>query len=105
MTYSNSRFLLDSVTSANAVGIGVSGMIAGVTSAVLTNPLDVLKTRKQTAKTSNPGLMELAKQLYNAEGAMGFFRGGGARAVAMGLNSTLMILSYEFVKKYAEKKS
>ncbi len=71
---------------------------------MITNPLDVLKTRKQTATVGNPSLVSLARQLYVAEGWRGFLRGAPARAVAMSANSFLMILSYEYVKKWSVKK-
>lgn len=47
--------------------------------------------------------MALARALYEAEGWRGFFRGAKARAVAMGTNSVLMILSYEYVKIFAQR--
>ncbi len=82
----------------------IAGGTAGVTAAVTTNPLDVLKTRKQTA-ADNPPLMQLARDLFRTEGVRGFFRGAAARAAAMGPNSVLMILSYELVKRYAVKRA
>jgi solute carrier family 25 protein 44 len=102
-TFGNTRALMEERLSERPTTLtALAGGVAGVTAAVTTNPLDVLRTRKQTA-ADNPPLFKLARDLFATEGVRGFFRGATARAAAMGPNSVLMIISYELVKRYAAK--
>lgn len=104
----NARFLLH----------GVCGVLAGCTSAILTNPLDVAKTRIQVlSKGSAEESASAAAQgkavgtvkrnpfavlydLVREEGlARACTRGLGARIMSMAPISFLMIISYEHVKR------
>ena len=82
----------------------VAGAVAGLTAAIVTNPLDVCKTRIQTM-TANRSMLAVAKELYAKEGARGFLRGSSARCAAMAPTSMLMIFSFETVKRMARKES
>lgn len=84
----------------------LAGFTAGVTAAVCTNPLDVIKTRLQTQKSgvSARSYLQLARELYAAENWRGFFRGATARCSAMAPTSIMMIFSYETVKRFSKKK-
>ncbi|KAJ3110139.1 hypothetical protein HK098_000658 [Nowakowskiella sp. JEL0407] len=94
-----------------------AGALAGVTSAVLTNPMDVVKTRLQTnirnaernesgrkvGGTRRVGSIRMIFNefllLYREEGLNGFKRGVGARAANTVPVSMLMVTSYELVRR------
>lgn len=81
----------------------VSGVLTGCTSATLTNPLDVVKTRIQTrvrqGEGPHPGWRSTASALLQAEGPKGFFRGVAPRMVSTSIWGTAMVTTYEFLKR------
>lgn len=84
----------------------VAGVLTGCTSATLTMPLDVIKTRLQTSHsatvadgTGKPTWMSTAKVLYKNEGAKGFFRGVAPRMVSTSIWGTVMVTAYEALKR------
>lgn len=84
--------------------LALSGIAAGFTSAFLTNPLDVLKTRIQTRNTgSGSGMIGAFKELLRSDGVPGCFRGVRARMMSTVPTSTLLIFSYELVKSLSVK--
>lgn len=78
----------------------VAGVLTGCTSASLTTPLDVVKTRLQT-REAGPGVTwrATAAELLRAEGAAGFFRGVAPRMVSSSIWGTAMVTTYEFLKR------
>ena len=80
----------------------VAGIFTGCTSAAVTTPLDVVKTRLQTIDHQEgvkPTWRGTASQLYRAEGAWGFFRGVAPRMVSTSIWGTAMVTTYEFLKR------
>ena len=80
-----------------------SGLCAGLTSGLLTTPLDVLKTRLQT-QTVVPGeqplsLRGVAAKLLREEGPRGLLRGAVPRMANTALWGTCMVSAYEQVKR------
>ncbi|KAI9101902.1 mitochondrial carrier domain-containing protein [Phlyctochytrium arcticum] len=87
-----------------------SGLLAGTITALVTNPLDVIKTRLQALPSTSTSKSEwgqwrhTAAELIAADGwVKGLSRGIGARCVNMGLTSILMITTYETVKDLSLK--
>ena len=80
-----------------------SALLAGCTSAILTNPLDVVKTRLQVASRQRsgqqPSFRAIAQQLLAEEGAKGLLRGVAPRITSTALWSTCMVTTYEFLKR------
>ena len=80
-----------------------SALLAGCTSAILTNPLDVVKTRLQVAARQRsgqqPSFRAIAQQLLAEEGARGLLRGVAPRITSTALWSTCMVTTYEFLKR------
>ncbi|KAI9346827.1 mitochondrial carrier domain-containing protein [Zopfochytrium polystomum] len=95
--------------SANLLLSGISGFTAGCVSAVMTNPMDVVKTRVQTqigGSVSGSEFSQLkatVRRLHSQEGWKGFTRGMGARMLNMGPVSVMMIVTYEVVKVLSVK--
>ena len=98
-----------------------SALAAGCTSAVLTTPLDVVKTRLQvsgssgsgggggsgsgaTAPTKAPSAASVVRQLLREDGFRGLFRGLGPRTASVALWGTCMVNAYEALKRAAATK-
>lgn len=83
----------------------ISGVSAGSVAAVLTTPLDVIKTRYQLSMGSaeSQTISSTVKRLLQEEGWKGFTKGMSARALHMALPSTLMATVYELVKRLSVK--
>eukprot|EP00128_Syssomonas_multiformis_P008836 Colp12_sorted_trinity150504_noHs@32595 len=85
----------------------LAGMTAGLSSAVLTNPMDVIKTRTQTYEPQFPGdhltLRRALGTLWQEEGPAFVFKGVTARMLNMAPVSILMISTYELIKRLAHK--
>lgn len=84
-----------------------SALLAGCTSAVLTNPLDVIKTRLQVASRLQggpaPSFLSVGRQLIAEEGAKGLLRGVAPRVTSTGMWGTAMVTTYEFLKRVSIK--
>ena len=99
-----------------------SALAAGCTSAVLTTPLDVVKTRLQVsgsatgssgggasgatsssaaATTKAPSAAAVVRQLLREDGFSGLFRGRGPRTASVALWGTCMVNAYEALKRAA----
>jgi len=95
----------DDPSVSNLVGVQVvAGVLTGCTSAVITNPLDVIKTRLQTRKDSLAGATRMtwgrtASALLQAEGIGGLFRGVAPRMMSTSIWGTAMVTTYEFLKR------
>ncbi|CAE8591607.1 unnamed protein product [Polarella glacialis] len=92
------------------------GSVAGVISAVLTTPLDLLRTRlnlrgshagderavEERLKRLKPSALikEEFWAIYRSKGARGFFAGGACRAAWMGLGGFIFLGSFELAKKH-----
>ena len=85
----------------------VAGVLTGCTSASLTTPLDVVKTRLQTRDSSKgqgaagiaPTWRSTAAELLKNEGPKGLFRGVVPRMVSTSIWGTAMVTTYEFLKR------
>eukprot|EP00884_Botryococcus_braunii_P021323 jgi/Botrbrau1/7875/Bobra.9_2s0051.1 len=92
-------------TSGQVLGVQTAaGALAGMTSTVLTTPLDVVKTRLQVADRKEggqrPTVRSVARQLVAEDGPRGFFRGLLPRMANVVLWGTCMVNAYEFLKRF-----
>ncbi|WIA32004.1 hypothetical protein OEZ86_002857 [Tetradesmus obliquus] len=79
-----------------------AGVLSGCTSALLTNPLDLVKTRLQVAEPVNgavPSWGAVLRELLLEEGPRGLLRGVVPRMAASCLWGTCMVSAYEFLKR------
>ena len=86
---------------------GLSGILAGFTSVLCSNPMDVIKTRIQTMNLtpelqSHP-IRTAFRCLIREEGWKGFTRGLTPRVVAVIPTSLLMVFAYETTKRFSVK--
>jgi len=77
------------------------GVMSGLLSAVLTNTLDVIRTRIQVGGSRSSKKVLL--KLWREEGLGIFVKGLTARMLHMSSNSLLVIIGYETVKKWSVK--
>lgn len=78
----------------------VSGVLTGVTSVWLTNPVDVLKTRVQACTgEGSQRLMSIALELLRKEGPSAFARGIGARSLKIGIGQGIIFGVYDELRK------
>nr|XP_043616415.1 solute carrier family 25 member 44-like [Erigeron canadensis] len=90
---------------------GVSAAMAGGVSALVTMPLDTIKTRLQVLDSSNddnnarkgPSVGQTVRILVREGGWMAFYRGLGPRWASMSMSATTMITTYEFLKRLSTK--
>uniref|UniRef100_A0AC35TLW3 Mitochondrial carrier protein n=1 Tax=Rhabditophanes sp. KR3021 TaxID=114890 RepID=A0AC35TLW3_9BILA len=74
----------------------MSGALAGATSAVCTNPLDVLRIRIQVQRA---GYSETIRRLYKFEGFRVFTKGLAARSINSSIYSLCIMMCYETAKR------
>ena len=82
----------------------LAGGVAGAVTAVVTNPLDTIRTRVQLAqRTAGQAITVRAtwKALLRDEGWRGLMNGATARVLHTAPNSVLMIAAYETVKRWS----
>ena len=76
----------------------LSGATAGVLSATLTHPFDVLKTRQQSGGADTRVKLDL-RSIYSTGGVRALYRGLQLRLATVVPAGAIMITVYEFVKK------
>lgn len=77
----------------------VAGVLTGLSSAALTNPLDVVKTRLQTRAGGPATWRGVVAHLAREEGLAGFYRGVAPRMLNTAIWGTSMVSAYEFLKR------
>jgi|TARA_B110000208_G_C11702023_1_gene406207 solute carrier family 25, member 44 len=78
------------------------GAIAGATAGLLTNPMDVVKVRRQLAG-NDISTSSIVRELYRSEGIVGFSRGATARVLNMSPSGALVVTVYECIKRLSQK--
>lgn len=80
-----------------------AGAIAGMPSAYLTTPCDVIKTRLQVearkGETSYTSLRHCAKTIFQEEGFRAFFKGGPARVLRSSPQFGVTLATYELLAR------
>lgn len=87
---------------------GVSAAMAGGMSALITMPLDTIKTRLQVLDGDEngrrgPTVVQTVRNLVKEGGWMACYRGLGPRWASMSMSATTMITTYEFLKRLSTK--
>ncbi|XP_048233816.1 mitochondrial substrate carrier family protein J isoform X2 [Ricinus communis] len=87
---------------------GVSAAMAGGVSALITMPLDTIKTRMQVLDGEEngrrgPTIGQTVRNLVREGGWMACYRGLGPRWASMSMSATTMITTYEFLKRLSTK--
>eukprot|EP00033_Pygsuia_biforma_P001168 GCRY01001329.1.p1 GENE.GCRY01001329.1~~GCRY01001329.1.p1 ORF type:complete len:299 (-),score=51.92 GCRY01001329.1:278-1174(-) len=78
----------------------LAGALAGVTSVVANNPVDVVKTRMQSveAHAQYRSSLHCFSKTLKQEGLMAFYKGSGPRMARVVLNSAVVFTSYDTMK-------
>ncbi|OVA08386.1 Mitochondrial substrate/solute carrier [Macleaya cordata] len=87
---------------------GLSAAMAGGVSALITMPLDTIKTRLQVLDGEengkrSPTIGQTVKNLVREGGWSACYRGLGPRWASMSMSATTMITTYEFLKRLSAK--
>ncbi|KAL4281681.1 hypothetical protein GQ457_03G040180 [Hibiscus cannabinus] len=87
---------------------GVSAAMAGGVSALITMPLDTIKTRLQVLDGEDngrrgPTVGQTVRNLIKEGGWLACYRGLGPRWASMSMSATTMITTYEFLKRLSAK--
>ncbi|KAF2287064.1 hypothetical protein GH714_037297 [Hevea brasiliensis] len=88
---------------------GLCAVMASGVSAMITMPLDTIKTRmqvldgEQNGRTQPLTVTQTVKNLVKEGGFAACFRGLGPRWVSMSMSATTMITTYEFLKRLSTK--
>jgi hypothetical protein len=107
-TYEETKHTLSKVTGRPAgtfFGI-LSGFLAGILSTVITNPLDVVKTRIQVQSEDSRGIpyrkaFNGCKEIWQKEGWSGVNRGLVPKLISQGPLSAFWAVIYELALKYS----
>nr|CAN62946.1 hypothetical protein VITISV_002231 [Vitis vinifera] len=87
---------------------GLSAAMASGVSALITMPLDTIKTRLQVLDGEeggcrSPTIGQTIKNLMKEGGLGACYRGLGPRWASMSMSATTMITTYEFLKRLSTK--
>ncbi|KAJ1423406.1 Mitochondrial carrier protein [Sesbania bispinosa] len=88
---------------------GLSAVVASGVSAIVTMPLDTIKTRLQVLDTEENGrrrpltFVQTVRNLVKEGGMLACYRGLGPRWASMSMSATTMITTYEFLKRMSTK--
>ncbi|KAL3497437.1 hypothetical protein ACH5RR_040169 [Cinchona calisaya] len=87
---------------------GISAALASGVSALVTMPLDTVKTRMQVLDEEGSGcrpptVLQTVRNLVKEGGFSACYRGLGPRWASMSLSATTMITTYEFLKRLSTK--
>lgn len=85
---------------------GMSAAVASGVSALVTTPLDTIKTRTQVMERGENGItrvVHVVKDLVKEGGLSACYRGLGPRWASMTATATTMITTYEFIKRLSTK--
>ncbi|XP_073276692.1 uncharacterized protein [Primulina huaijiensis] len=88
---------------------GLSAAMASGVSALVTMPLDTIKTRLQvldseeSVRSRSPTILQTVKKLLREGGLGACYRGLGPRWASMSMSATTMITTYEFLKRLSTK--
>ncbi|XP_076924184.1 uncharacterized protein LOC143586543 [Bidens hawaiensis] len=89
-----------------AVQAASAAMASGV-SVMVTMPLDTIKTRLQVLDcegyNGKVGLRQTLRKLINEGGLSACYRGLGPRWISVSMSTTIMVTTYEFLKKLSTK--
>lgn len=85
----------------NGAEVGAMGAAAGVATAVLTTPLDVIKTRLMTQGASGAykGVFDCCSKIIREEGAGAMFKGVQARVTWIGIGGSIFFTCLEGSRK------
>ena len=88
----------------NLLWYSIAGVFGGITTAVFTNPIDVIRTRIQTQRGTygNTKILPVITGLYRNEGILGFGKGLGARISLLVLEGILFADFYEIMMYFSQ---
>ena len=107
MVYANVQALLNSFwgthkSMSNVLNLA-AGAVAGACAATAVTPVDVIKTRMQSASDErNASARQISRQLFAEGGLAAFFRGLGPRLMRIPMYTAVTLATFDFVKSFFE---
>eukprot|EP01084_Bolivina_argentea_P006273 11900_1 len=87
----------------NLLGYSIAGVFGGVTTALFTNPIDVVHARIQTQQGTygETKIWQVSSNIYKREGILAFTKGVGARIGSLVLEGLLFADFYEIMMYFS----
>ena len=83
----------------------VFGYVAGTTSAAVTTPWDVVKTRMMCSASARPTIRGAVRSIAAQGSTKAFFVGVGPRSISSGIHSALFFCFYEAIRNSLERQA
>lgn len=78
----------------------MGGLAAGIIGTVIGYPLDLVKTRMQTSKTTNEGMIRLGTRIARQEGLASLYKGIIPPLISLSILNTVNFASYNFIRSH-----
>lgn len=80
--------------------VAINGSMAGSIAALLTTPIDVIKTKQMTSRLKvTPTLKEIFLEIIQKEGYAGFMKAWHVRTASLAIGSVFYFSTYEYCKQ------
>ena len=99
LTVENLRPIFNEVDYIKPYGSLFAGMIGGTLAVTLNNPIDVIKTYKQSDRL-NDSTTKIIKEIYQNKGVKGFYSGLALRSLRVGPMYGITFFIYDLLIKY-----
>ena len=96
LVYDKSKKIYDNSTYLSSYSGMLAGMTGGTIAVLVNNPIDAIKTYKQSDK--NGSLIQLGKEIYNKKGLFGFYNGALLRISRVAPLHGITFYTYEWLK-------
>jgi len=77
----------------------IGGLSAGILGTVIGYPLDLVKTRMQTGKKAEFGMIKIGSNIIKTEGFWALYKGMGPPLLSLSILNTINFSSYSYFKQ------
>ena len=99
LTVENLRPIFNEIDNIKPYSSLIAGMIGGTIAVTLNNPIDVIKTYKQSDRL-NDSTTKIIKEIYQNKGIKGFYFGFALRSLRIGPMYGITFFTYDSLIKY-----
>lgn len=98
--FQKAKPIFDQYTYLQPISSLLGGVCGGVTAVFINNPIDLMKTYKQSDR-KDKSLVDIAKEIKKTKGIKGFYTGMGLRLLRMAPLHGSTFYFYDILKKYS----